>query len=71
MTLLTFEGTVDVTSCHNPASEDGLDLISFFLERDARALPPDTRENISAWLRSRFPAGTMPHDVGVIVGSPA
>ena len=65
-TLRSFTGTVDVAPCHDPASEDGLDLVSFFLERDARALPPEARAKIAAWFRARFPAGTMAHDVGVI-----
>ncbi|OGL94643.1 hypothetical protein A2348_03400 [Candidatus Uhrbacteria bacterium RIFOXYB12_FULL_58_10] len=62
-----FASSVNVSSCHDPNSPDGHDLLSFFLMRDAGAIQDDARSDICAWFRHKFPDGRMTHDVGVFV----
>ncbi|MEI6510953.1 MAG: methyltransferase domain-containing protein [Candidatus Uhrbacteria bacterium] len=62
----SFPSTVNVAPCHDPNSQDGRNLLTFFLERDFDELPQYAQDEIRFWFRTRFPE-TMTHDVGIFV----
>jgi len=64
--FLSFQGSVDVACCQDPSSTDGLNLLTFFFERDFLELPASVRAEAHAFFRETFPE-TMVHDVGVFV----
>ena len=64
--LTSFPSQVNVAPCHDPDSQDGKNLLTFFLERNLAELPTPAQEEIRFWFRTRFPE-SMVHDVGVFV----
>ena len=64
--FVSFPSTANVSPCHDPNSQDGRNLLTFFLERDFNELPNPAQEEIRFWFRTRFPE-TMTHDVGIFV----
>lgn len=64
--LSFFPSQVNVAACHDPDSQDGKNLLTFFLERDLDELPVPAQDDIRHWFRTRFPE-TMTHDVGILV----
>lgn len=65
-----FSCEVDVSSCQDPESMDGQDLISFFFERDYEEIDAKTLESIRRFLLHEYGGGInnfMTHDIGVTV----